>query len=426
MTYELQIEAGRTAREQKRARLGVRNGKIHRLDEKEHAQGFELGGQEFLLAPGFVEPHYHLDKCFLSEHADPRRSLSEQLRRYEHLKKGFTAEMVAERAIRAGRLLSQFGITHMRTFADVDVFSGLSAVEGVLAARDRLRPWIDVQVVAFAQHGVFVHDGTLSLLIEALGLGVEGIGGHPQVEGSTTNGQRQIDTLFELAARHEVLLDFHVDETDDQSSMWIERCASLAAESYPEGRVTLAHANTLSLQGAETRGRVYDLLQAAEITLVSSPTSALLFRHLGEPAGPRGIPPIRELLDRGINVAIGQEVFASQFSAHLRVPDPLITGQIMAYTAQLADDEGLAAVFRMLGENGAKALRLPSYGIEEGKDADLVLLNAGSVQDALTDCTERFVVRAGRIVAHLNEVRWTEPDHVSASQATFGDGAVLQ
>ena len=416
MHYDLLIEAGHTATSEKSVRMGVRNGKIHRLDGKQQIRGPTIGGERFLLAPGFVEPHYHMDKCFLGEGSDPRLSLREQLERYKGLKRSFTAETVAQRVIRAGRLLSKYGLTHVRTFADVDVFGGLVSLEGVLRAREQLEPWIAVQVIAFAQHGVFVHDGSLSLLTDALAMGVDGIGGHPQLEDSFADSQRQIETLFELAENNGVAVDFHVDETDDPSSLWIERCASLAAESHVKGGVTLAHANTLSLQDSETRQRVYDLLVAADISLVSSPTSALLFRHAGHPAGPRGIPPIHELLERGVNVAIGQEVFASQFAEHLRLPDPLLTGQVMAYTAQLADKKGLGAVFQMLTGNGAKALRLPSYGIDEGSDANLVLMRAESVQDALTDCPERLVVRAGRLVAHLRHDVSTDPSDDTLSR----------
>lgn len=421
----LLVEAGRIPGREKTARLDVRTGSIRWLNDTEASalDGPWLGGPEFLAAPGFVEPHYHLDKCFLSKGADSRLSLDAQLARYAELKRGVTAEVVEQRAVRAGRLLSQLGITHVRTFADVDVFCGLAALAGVLRARDRLSPWLDVQVIALAQHGVFVHEGTLDLLSEALEMGVHGLGGHPQLENSTATGQRQIESLFELAERHQLLLDFHVDETDDASSMWVERCASAAVASSLEGRVTLAHANTLSLQDRASRERVYGMLRTADVTLVSSPTSALLFRHVDNPAGPRGIPPISELLDHGINVAIGQEVFASQFSAHLRLPDPLLTGQIMAYTAWLADDEGLAAVFRMLGENGARALGLSAYGLDEGKDADLVLLRAGSVQDALTDCQERFVIRAGRLVAHVVQIRSSDPDPNPRRHARVGEGA---
>jgi cytosine deaminase len=63
-----------------------------------------------------------------------------------------------------------------------------------------------------------------------------------------------------------------------------------------------------------------------------------------------------------------------------------------------ADDQ--ASVLPMLTSNPAKALRLPNYGLEVGKDADLVLLDTQRVANAIIDLPDRsFVVKRGRIVA---------------------------
>src|SRR5205807_2255851 len=115
---------------------------------------------------------------------------------------------------------------------------------------------------------------------------------------------------------------------------------------------------------------IYADLRAAGITVVSSPTSGLLFRGHGDVDPTRGIVPVRELLEAGIPIACAQEVYRSVFAPNLRFPDPLFTAQIMAYAAKLSDDDGLREVWRMITSIPAAALRLRRYGLAPGCDAN--------------------------------------------------------
>ena len=62
------------------------------------------------------------------------------------------------------------------------------------------------------------------------------------------------------------------------------------------------------------------------------------------------------------------------------------------------DDQ--STVLSMLTVNPARALRLPNYGLERGKDADMVVLDTECVADAIIDLPERsWVIKRGRVVA---------------------------
>jgi cytosine deaminase len=379
----------------------IRDGRIAQLATPGRAAaGPALAGEGFLLAPAFIEPHFHLDKCFSTAGATPRASLDEHLALIARNKQAYTVEDVAERACRAGLLLASRGVGHVRSFADVDSFAGLTALQGLLEAKRRLADVLTVQIVAFPQHGIRRDPGTDKRLEEAMRLGADVVGGHPQLEGSEADGDAHIDTVFGLARTFGVDVDFHVDETDRIDSLWLERCARKALANRYEGRITVAHACSVPKQPREYRLGLYALLKDAGVSVVSSPTSGLLFRGLDQVDPPRGTTAVRELLEHGVNVACGQELFRSVFSPHLRLPDPLLTGQLMAYIAQMADTAGLETIFQMLIGAGARALRLDPYGLAEGAPADLVLLKADSIADAFTTLSpERIVFKRGTIVA---------------------------
>lgn len=402
MTTSGVIRNVRRAYDGERIDCVIRDGRIAGFEPPGAAQGVTIAdGEGFLLSAGFVEPHFHLDKCFSTAGATPRATLAEHLATVARNKQAYTVDDVAERACRAGRLLASRGVTHVRSFADVDSFAGLTALRGLLEARRRLANVLTLQIVAFPQHGILADAGTDKRLEEALKLGADVVGGHPQLERSEQDGELHLDLVFALAAQFGVDVDFHVDETDRIDSFWLERAARRALARHYEGRVTVGHACSLPKQSREYRIGLYGLLKDAGVSVVSSPTSGLLFRGLDRDDPPRGITAVRELVQHGVNVACGQELFRSVFSPHLRLPDPLFTGQLMAYVAQMADDEGLLAIFRMVTEAGARALRLPAYGLVEGAAADVVLLKASSIPDAFTTlCPERTVLKAGAVIAH--------------------------
>ena len=404
-TVQLLVRNVRRYDDNRKVDVAIADGLIRRISEGngafEPAEVLDLEG--YVVSPGFVEPHFHLDKCLAAEVALPGGTLEDQLEAFSEAKSHLTAEVVAERAHRMGRILASRGVILVRSFADIDQYADLRILEGLKEAKRRLEGLIDVQLVAFPQMGIFTHGNTRGLLEKALEMGVDAIGGHSELETGKADTLRQIDLVFQLARAFNIDADFHVDESDSRTSRWLEMCARKAIEYGYQGRTNLGHGCSIAHQGPEYRRSVYEILKEADATVVSSPTSGLLFRGHGEANPPRGITMVKEMLDFGINVACAQEAYQSVFSRHLRFPDPL------AYTAKLSDEKGLSAVFRMLTGNPAKALRIPDYGLTEGCRADLVFLKASSIFEALTLLSpERITVKRGRVVArsHFSGSTW--------------------
>jgi cytosine deaminase len=376
----------------------IRSARGSRETQGQDDQVLDLAGH--IVSPGFVEAHFHLDKCFASEVELPGGSLDEQLKAFARAKAKFTPDDVAERACRMAKIMLSRGVTTLRSYADVDQTADLRLFEGLREAQRRLKGMIDLQVVAFPQMGIFTHPDTLDLLKRCLSQGINAIGGHSELERSSDDTARQIDLVFRLAREYNVDADFHIDETDDPNSRWLEFCTRKAIEYRHFGRTNMGHACSIIQQDEPYRRQVYDLLREADATIASSPTSGLLFRGLDQVNPPRGITAVKEMLEVGVNVVCAQETYKSVFSRHLRLPDPLFTGQLMAYMAKLSDEEGLRKIFRMLTFNAAKALGVKNYGLEAGCRADLVFLKADSIFEALTLLSpERMVMKDGRVVA---------------------------
>ena len=74
---------------------------------------------------------------------------------------------------------------------------------------------------------------------------------------------------------------------------------------------------------------------------------------------------------------------------------------LLAHITRAGFDDDLETIFRLGTVNAAKALRIEKdYGIEEGKRADVVVLEAESIPEAIrTQPARKAVIKRGRLVA---------------------------
>ena len=133
-----------------------------RLALSNSAPALDIGGD--LVLPGLVDGHMHLDKTltglpWMGHAAGPTR-----MSRIETDKK-ILPHLPLSTEERAGNLIRECvarGTTHLRTHVDIDLESGLAKLDGVLAARERYRDRVTVQIVAFPQSGVMRCPGVSS------------------------------------------------------------------------------------------------------------------------------------------------------------------------------------------------------------------------------------------------------------------------
>ena len=124
----------------------------------------------------------------------------------------------------------------------------------------------------------------------------------------------------------------------------------------------------------------------------------------------RGLPPVKQLLAAGVNVAYASNNVRDAFRPTGNF-DLLEEGLVLAYGAHMDSVDELETLLKMSTYNAARLMGLENYGLEKGCQADIVVLDAPSPSAAIVGQAEKlYVFKAGNLVAqndratHLFEV----------------------
>jgi cytosine deaminase len=386
--------------------VGIQDGRIRVVAQHIPEAGREeIDAAGNLLTPGFVNIHCHLDKCLTGAWVDvwgPSSSGSpEAIPAATGVKKRFTEDDIVERATRALETSVLAGTTAVRAFADVDTVGGLLSVKSLLKVKERFRPSLDIQVVAFPQEGIIRDEGTRELLERSLELGADVVGGIPWYEGEPDAARKHTDIVFELAQKYDKDVHCLIDDNSDPTSRNIEYLLTKAIREDYRGRVSASHCRgALDSPDDEYARGIVELARRADSTVVEN-SHVSLFMYGRNDAHPvrRGVTRVREFVKGGVNVAVGQDDIDDPYYPFGR-GDMLELAFVMCHAAHLGSPAELESAYDMISCNPAKGMRLASYGVEEGDSADLVLLNAHTVHEALrlqAGCA--VVIKRGNIVA---------------------------
>ena len=188
----------------------------------------------------------------------------------------------------------------------------LTAVRALLRVREAWRGVIDIQLVAFPQQGIHSFPDGEKLMVEALELGVDVVGGIPHYEWTREYGERDVKTALALAVRYGRPADLHCDETDDDQSRFLEVLAAETIRLGLQGRVTASHTTAMHSYNNAYAYKLIRLARAAGLHFVTNPldNSVLQGRFDSYPSAARvhageGAPPrrrqrrVRPRLDHG-------------------------------------------------------------------------------------------------------------------------------
>ncbi|HEY2770817.1 MAG TPA: amidohydrolase family protein [Solirubrobacteraceae bacterium] len=393
--------------------------RIAAVEESIHASSDrEYDGGGSLLLPGFVNAHQHLDKCMLGNVMRPNKSQTLQEAIYitwDH-KRSYTIEEIVARALPVVEEAVRYGTTAMRGFADVDTVGGLVPVQALLELRRRVEGMITFEVVAFPQEAIIRDPGCDKLMEQAMDLGADIVGGLPWYERLDRHVEDHIDFCFELAERTGTDIHMLADDTDDPTSRSLEYLAVRTIETGYHGRVTASHCGALAAYDDNHAARVIDLVREAQMTISSNAQISLVLDGRADRGlVRRGITRVGELLQAGVNVISAQDDVNDPYYPFGK-PDQLEVAQYTAHVAQLTYPPQLETVMDMVTVNAAKAMRLEDYGVEPGNRADLVLVDAPTVHEALRLIPpRRLVFYGGRLVA---ETRVESVLHARAAAAS--------
>ena len=359
----------------------------------------DAGGQ--LLSPPFVDAHFHLDATL--SYGTPRvnqsGTLFEGIALWGELKPQLTQDAIVERALAYCDWAVARGLLAIRSHVDV-CDPRLLAVEALLHVRQKVKPYLDLQLVAFPQDGVLRSSGALEQLKRALAMGIDVVGGIPHFEQTTADGAESVKLLCELAASEDRMVDMHCDETDDPLSRHIETLAVHAQRLGLQGRVTGSHLTSMHSMDNSYVSTLIPLIAEAGVSAIANPliNITLQGRHDTYPKR-RGMTRVPELMAAGVDVAFGHDCVMDPWYA-LGSADMLEVAAMGLHVAQMTSQEGMRACFDAVTVNAARILHLDSYGIATGNRADFVLLQARSPVEAIRLRAARLkVYRAGRLIA---------------------------
>src|SRR3954451_14847480 len=184
----------------------------------------EIDARGNLVLPGLFNLHYHADKCLLGEIMRPNVSgtLPEAIEITNEFKRKYDPVEVAARAVRTIEQGVKNGTTFFRLFCDVGTIGGLRAARGLLLAREKMKKYCDIQVVAFPQEGIVRDRGAAELMEEAIKEGCDVVGGLPWYEYTDEEARAHIDICFQIAQKHDLDIHMLVDDTDDPNSRSLE------------------------------------------------------------------------------------------------------------------------------------------------------------------------------------------------------------
>ncbi|MBN3728165.1 cytosine deaminase [Burkholderia sp. Ac-20379] len=370
-------------------------------------------GGRLAIAP-FVEPHIHLDAVLTAGDPEWNRSgtLFEGIERWSQRKATITHADTKARAHTAIAMLRDHGIQHVRTHVDV-TDPTLAALAAMLEVKAEARGLIDLQIVAFPQEGIESFDGGRALMTRAIEMGADVVGGIPHFENTREQGVSSIQFLMELAERSGCLVDVHCDETDDPHSRFLEVLAEAARVRGMGARVTASHTTAMGSYDNAYCSKLFRLLKRSGINFISCPTESIhLQGRFDTFPKRRGVTRVGELDRAGINVCFGQDSIQDPWY-------PLGNGNILRvldaglHICHMMGYDELQRCLDFVTDHSAKALSLGErYGLEAGRSANLLVLDATSDYDAVRRQVKPLVsVRAGRVILRR------EPERIAYPQA---------
>lgn len=398
MTYDLLITNAVT-REAKNTvtQIAIQDGKIAAIAaevEGEAARTIDAAGG--LVTESFVNGHLHLCKVYTLAKMDEAAleaytdgTMGGAMTGIElaaKVKEDYDESWIIENARKALDLAVKFGNTHIRAFADTDTKARLEGVKALLRAREEYKDRITLEVVAFPQDGVVRDPGARDYVEEAIKLGADVVGGIPWIEYTEADSQEHIDQMFDIAMRYNKPISMLMDDAGDATLRTLEMLAVSTIKNGWEGRVTAQHCRAMALYPEPYYRKIEYLLKRAQIGVVSDPHTGPLYAR------------VKDLYKAGVRIALGQDDIADAYYPFGR-NNMLEVAFLAAHLMWMHSRPEMEILYNLVTTNAAEALRLQNHRLEAGGTADLVILEADSVWEAIWNHeAPRYVIKNGKVI----------------------------
>ena len=382
--------------------IAVKEGKIVGVDNNIEGESIKtIDANHCFVSPPFIDSHFHLDATL--SYGQPRinqsGTLLEGIALWGELNPTQKVEDFHARAMEFCQWAIARGVLGLRTHVDVSD-DNLYAVEALLDVREKMKAYMDIQLVAFPQDGYLRSANAQTNLKRALEMGIDVVGGIPHFERSMAHGAQSVRQLCEIAAERGLLVDMHCDESDDPLSRHIESLTLETTRLGLQGRVAGSHLTSMHSMDNYYVSKLMGLMVEADMQVIANPliNITLQGRHDTYPKR-RGMTRVKELMETGINVAFGHDCVMDpwySFGSH----DMLDVAHMGLHVAQMTGVAQIQSCFEAVTKNAAKIMHIEDYGLAPGDNADFVILNCHSPFDAIRLRPQRlFVVRRGNVIA---------------------------
>jgi cytosine deaminase len=361
-------------------------------------QNVNLNG--YILSSAFVEPHAHLDKAYLADRiSNPDGDLMGAIKGLEEVRTTITHQDIVERATRAVKLMSQNGVTSIRTHADTTLSGGLSSVLALLEVKKNCAHFMDIQVAMLLEWPVTGAAGKerQALAREAVSAGVDVIGGCPHLDPDPRGA---VEFLLAFAIDAQLPLDLHADENMRTDSSDLEHLADIVIRDNVSHQMNASHCVSLSTRSEADIDLIAAKVATAGITITALPQTNLFLQERGVSTKPaRAITPIHRLQQAGVVVAAGADNLQDPFNLVGR-GDPLEIASLLMVSAQVTALQAL----QMVSSNAHTAVHGVTSSLAVGEPADFTAIPATNLRESIAmGPPDRIVVYGGVVID--NQIR---------------------
>lgn len=372
-------------------------------------QHWDLQGR--VVLPGLVDAHTHLNTTYTTIE-NQSGTLLEAIEVWRRVKQGRTYADIQATARKALQTAVANGVTAMRSHINIENSGKFVALEALLDLREQMRGVIDLQLVALAWSGGGLENR--ETMEQALMMGADLVGSVPAL---FTDPHHDIDVAFAIAERFGKPIDLHIDETEDPHMLTLEYLAEQTIKHGMEGQVTAGHCCSLAFVDQDTAARVMDKVAEAQLNIVTLPSCNLVLMGRNMQPPPRGTTRVKELLARGVNVCAASDNVYDPFNPFGSY-DLLQIANLNGHIAHMSGKAELYTSLHMVTTHPAQTLGLSNYGVAVGMTADLVVIDAYRVLDAVVSPPMRLATfKAGRLVVQTKIKRFWHDQQLQPSEA---------
>jgi cytosine deaminase len=398
--FDLIVQGG-TLPDGRTADIAIRGDRIEAVGRIEAEAVRVIDATGDLVAPAFVDPHFHMDATL--SYGLPRLNASgtllEGIALWGELRQIATVDQMVDRALAYCDWAVSLGLLAIRSHVDT-TDDRLLGVEAMLEVKRRVAPWLQLQLVAFPQDGLYRTPTGRANLIRALDMGVDVVGGIPHFERTMDEGAESVRDLARIAAERGLMLDLHCDETDDPLSRHIETLAAEVTRHGLGARAAGSHLSSMHSMDNYYVSKLIPLIAESGLCAIPNPLINIMLqgRHDSYPKR-RGLTRVKEMQAAGITVGWGQDCVRDPWYS-LGTGDMLDVAFMGLHVAQMSAPDEMRRCFDMVTVENARIMGLSDHGLHPGARADIVVLDAGDPTEAVRLRPDRLAVIArGRVVS---------------------------